>query len=182
MRNSSIDFFRAIAIFAIIILHTSPFLGSNNIFFKSLYIGLSQASRFAVPYFFIVAGYFFGRKIQSGAVPKKAFMVYVKRLLPLYIIWSFFYIVLPTNIKSEVMSLGLMEATYQKVCTITADPVELFFQGGRGHLWFLLSLLIALGIISLFLKLNRKQWIIPISSFLYFSAKTQAQHNTQSRQ
>jgi surface polysaccharide O-acyltransferase-like enzyme len=66
------------------------------------------------------------------------------------------------------MESGLWKATYQKIYNLISDPITLLFQGGRGHLWFLLSLLIALGIITLFLKLNRAQWILPIAASLYF--------------
>lgn len=168
MRISSIDFFRAIAIFAVILLHTSPFHGSNDTFFKLLDAVINQATRFAVPYFFIVAGYFVGRKIRSGSLPEKVFKVYVKRLLPLFLIWTIIYMILPTNIKKQVLKFGLLEATYQKIYSLISDPITLLLQGGRGHLWFLMSLLLALGIITLFLKLDKKQWVIPIASLLYF--------------
>ena len=168
MRISSIDFFRTIAIFAIIVLHTSPFKGSDNVFFESLYIGLNQAARFAVPYFFIVAGYFFGRKILSGTLPEKAFTLYAKRLLRLFFIWTIVYMILPTDIKKRIMELGLWEATYEKIYYLVSDPLTLLFQGSRGHLWFFLSLVMALGIITIFLKLNKKQFIMPVSVSLYF--------------
>ena len=167
MRISSIDFFRTIAIFTVILLHTSPFRDSNNIFFETLYIGLSNATRFAVPFFFIVSGFLFGKQIHSGAMPGKLFKVYVNRLLPLFLIWSMIYMILPTDIKKQVIKFGLWEAIYQKIYNLISHPITLLFEGSRGHLWFLLSLLMALGVITVFLKLNKKQWIIPIASFLY---------------
>ena len=168
MRISSIDFFRSAAIFAVIILHTSPFRDSHNVSYEALYIGITNAARFAIPYFFIVAGYFFGKKIRSGTLPGELLKVYTERLLPLFLLWSSIYLILPTNIKKQVVTSGLWQATYQKVYSIIADPITLVFQGGRGHLWFLISLLMALGIMTLVLKLNRERCIIPIAALLYF--------------
>jgi surface polysaccharide O-acyltransferase-like enzyme len=168
MRLASIDFFKTIAIFAIIVLHTSPFHGYENKLFILLDAIINQATRFAIPYFFIVAGYFLGRKLLSGVRPEEVFKTYLKRLFPLFIVWSVLYMILPTNIKKEVIRYGLWHATYHKISNIISDPITLSMQGGRGNLWFLISLLMAFGIITLFLKLNRRKWIIPIASLLYF--------------
>ena len=168
MRISSIDFFRVIAIFAIILNHTSPFGGSNNIFFETLYIVISQSTRFAVPFFLTVAGYFYGNKLLTGTLPIIAFKTYFRRLFPIFLIWSFIYMILPTNIKKQVLQSGLWEASYQKITTLLSDPVTLLFEGSRGHLWFLISLLISLGIITLLIKYDKKHIIIPLALALYF--------------
>lgn len=60
-RIESVDLFRLLAIFCVIMIHAKPFLGStlfgcgvNN------YLGIfiNQISRFAVPFFFTISGFF----------------------------------------------------------------------------------------------------------------------------
>jgi surface polysaccharide O-acyltransferase-like enzyme len=167
MRITCIDFFRTVATFAIITIHTSPFREANKGIFHSLCIAMDQVARFAVPYFFVVAGYFFGRKVLSGISAIILFKQYAKRFLPLHFVWSVIYIVLPTDIKSEVLQYGFWDAAYQKLLILIADPEKLLLQGGRGHLWFLLALLSAIGIISVFLQTGKQKWLLPVASLLY---------------
>jgi surface polysaccharide O-acyltransferase-like enzyme len=61
-RNERVDAFRVLAIIAVIIIHTQPF--EHQDFSSDEHLGvaaiLNQASRFAVPVFFAMSGYFLG--------------------------------------------------------------------------------------------------------------------------
>ena len=70
MRIQSIDTFKGLAILGVIVIHTEPFLAIQAIRVKSYwyYLGnaLQQISSFAVPFFFVAAGYFFSQGAVKG--------------------------------------------------------------------------------------------------------------------
>lgn len=167
MRSSSIDYFKTIAIFAIITLHTSPFHGYEGNLLQALDVGINQAARFAIPFFFIVSGYLFKIKISCKAAPICVFKIYVKRIIPLFLLWTVIYIIVPTDIKKQVIEYGLWEAMSKKIYWIIQDPMTLLFQGYKGHLWYLMSLVWALGIVTLFVRMNKEKWLLPVAAMLY---------------
>ena len=61
-RLVSLDACRVVAIFAVIVLHTMPFYGTRLLGGFDGYIAaaLNQGARFAVPFFFLASGFFFG--------------------------------------------------------------------------------------------------------------------------
>jgi len=65
-RIKSVDVIRLLAITAVIVIHTSTFKNIPGDLYENLFIILNQLSRFAVPFFFVIAGYFWGKKIRSG--------------------------------------------------------------------------------------------------------------------
>lgn len=162
-RSSSIDFFRTIAIFAIITLHTSPFHGRDGNLLHALDIGINQATRFAIPYFLIVSGYYFRKKVSSDIAIGNAFKIYLQRIIPLFLIWTCIYIIVPTDIKKQVMEYGLLVAMSEKSHWIIADPATLLFQGYKGHLWYLISLLWALSIVTILSSMKKERWLLPIA-------------------
>lgn len=79
-RNCSIDIFRYVCAVLVVAIHTQPF--------SDLHTGLGFVftqilPRIAVPFFFLVAGYFYTGKLESG---KPCFLPYVKRLFITYFI------------------------------------------------------------------------------------------------
>ena len=94
MRIQSIDSFRVIAILAVISIHTQPFsdthyFGENDKVLAALFY---QGTRFAVPFFFIAAGYFFGKKLENNK-NQANIVVYssILRVLEIWIFWNIFY-------------------------------------------------------------------------------------------
>jgi surface polysaccharide O-acyltransferase-like enzyme len=89
---------------------------------------IGQAARFAVPYFFIVAGMFLTRRAQAGAV--------VRRLMIPFAFWVIVYLIASGD------GLGAL-----------ASPrylIRLLVEGGSGfHLWFLPALAICSAIVIL---------------------------------
>lgn len=117
MRNNSLDTFRLFAAFAVIILHVRygslPPVAEENI---------RLLGRFAVPFFFLVSGYFFYQNfLKSG---DRYFTKSIQRLLGIFIIACIVYI----PIRFEKLSFSF----------------SLLYDGTNLHLWFLSSMIFGL--------------------------------------
>jgi surface polysaccharide O-acyltransferase-like enzyme len=159
MRISSIDLFRAITVFYIILVHgimayPTPFKGETWFVINVL---VTQGVRFAIPFFSIVAGYFFGKKIRAGENPQTLLSSYTKRLMSLFILWSIIYIILPPN----------FHLIHNKINWIVSHPLTFILQGSRVHLWFFISMVLSLGIIELFVSRKQGVRLMVVSIILY---------------
>ena len=170
-RIQSVDIFRLLAIIAVISLHTTPFKvesAVNTDLFEYLSVLINQLSRFAVPFFFIISGYFYSVKLNNGTDPLSAANKMGYRILTLFLFWCFVYL-LPYNISAiyEHGILGPIKVSYWSINHLIAHPIKLVMQGTKIHLWFMISLLFSLYICSFFIY---KKWIkslIIISIVLY---------------
>ncbi len=170
-RIESVDVFRLIAIIAVICLHTSPFCGpefSNNYIYKYLAVIIDQTARFAVPFFFIVSGYFWGVKVREGSDPLFSANRMGKKIILIFLFWSFVYL-LPYNVFSvfKFGILGPLKVFYWNVLNVLNAPASFFVQGTKVHLWFLVGLLCALYITAFFVKYNAPVLLLCFSVILY---------------
>ena len=142
-RIKAVDVGRCLAAFAVVLIHCTPKCPLE------LDVFINQAARFAVPYFFIISGYFFGRKLlekRESLFPLCAQSV--KMLLLIYIAWLVIYILIPTNIEI-IRNFGFQTAIIRQVDisynSFIAHPWHFFLGGGElsGHLWFFPSLVMA---------------------------------------
>lgn len=151
MRNNSIDSLRFIAIICVIIIHIPPY--------KDSFLGqmIKQTARFAVPYFFIIAGYLFYEKIKIDRENIKYPTKYGIRLLNVYLFWYAVYalwpLFAPENI-SDIVNNGFMHEFNSWGTKFYNDATDhlLYYigVGGRGyHLWYLPSLGMAILILSI---------------------------------
>lgn len=168
MRISSIDFIRTLAIFSVILIHTSPFKTYNTELTNYLAVLINQGARFAVPFFFIVSGYFLGKKICAIVDPNVFFYAFAKRILLIFVAWSLIYLLVPNNIEafSSYGVKAFIQVPYWRWLTIINEPLRTIFQGTKIHLWFLISLLCALLVSLVALKLSQKM-LIAIALLLY---------------
>ena len=158
-RNATIDLFRVIAIFGVIVVHTDPV--TRKVFTSApehlANLMITGAGRLAVPFFFVVSGYFFGRKIRDGAPPLPLFTNYAKRLLRIWVLWSLIYLCLPLRL-GQWFHQGWWPAMVQQFRHMAAHPLLIVFVGGKGHLWFLMALVMALALAAICEKL-RARWV-----------------------
>ncbi len=90
-RIQSIDTFRALAIIAVISIHTTPFGGhESGLTYGYLDVLINQGSRFAVPLFFILSGFFFAKKIKKENL---IIPIMKNNITRLFMIWLFFSVV-----------------------------------------------------------------------------------------
>ncbi|MDH5728115.1 MAG: acyltransferase [Gammaproteobacteria bacterium] len=170
-RIESVDVFRLIAIVAVIAIHTTPFRYAENTggdLYKYLDLLINQASRFAVPFFFIISGYFWGMKIRRGDDVYQVSLSMSKRIFFIFLAWSFIYL-LPLNI-GAIVEFGLsgpFDLAYNNWSNLIHDPVRLIFEGSRVHLWYLTSLIISLLITAFLVAKNLSKTLLVTALFLY---------------
>lgn len=166
-RIQSVEVFRVFAIIAVISIHTAPFggIGDNQIY-TFLNIAINQGSRFAVPFFFIMSGFFFAKKINGGGAVFSTMVGALKRLLAIWLFFSIVYI-FPYDLIAafEYGSLGPFKVIYWNLLSIKNDLMQFVFQGTKVHLWFLVSLAWAIIITSFFLRCFQSNPLPPLIVF-----------------
>ena len=150
-RNPSIDVFRYICAILVIAIHTGPFKEIN----ESLgFIVTDIIPRVAVPFFFIVSGYFYVCKLQNG---EKPLWNSIKRLLIVYSLWSIFYYLI------QYIQWGYYNPKGFAINCV----VSFIFYGSSYHFWFFPALIFALCFTTLLWKMRYQKIIIPLSIILY---------------
>ncbi|MBI1910836.1 MAG: acyltransferase [Deltaproteobacteria bacterium] len=172
MRMPGVDVIKAIAILGVICIHTNPF-GPKEfdsfIHLKLLFHFINQASKFGVPFFFIASGFFFGRSLGKGGEPIDIFLKYFKRLLPVFIIWSAVFSLIPANkaVMANGILSGFLAVTIKAINSIIEAPFLFLMNGTWIHLWFLPALIVGLAIVAVFLSLKIERYLIYFALFLF---------------
>lgn len=182
-RIDSIDFFRLIAIVAVIIIHSTAFksnLPCTNHLFEDFYIFLNQASRFAVPFFFFISGFLWGKKVRESGNPLSTAKASARRIGLIYLAWCIIYL-LPLNLSSihEYGLLGPIKISYWNIMYLLHNPMKLILEGTKVHLWFLPALILCFYISGLFIRFNLFKSLFFFSLSLYLiGLLTKAYANT----
>lgn len=149
-RIYSFDYFKFFAIIGVIIIHTGGLYGVTlgNVSLNTLGFFLETTARFAVPFFFITAGFLFGIKAEERGV-KSQYPGYAKRLVLLYGVWSLVYFI--SNAVSSVAWFGLSFGQYVKE---SLSVVDFLYYGMKisEPLWFLPALFISISLVSLAIR------------------------------
>ncbi len=164
-RLSSLEMGRVLAIFAVVVIHSGPLRGemySESI--NTLSDVINQICRFAVPFFFVLTGYFVQPKLNQN--PKKAFFHYPKPLSLIWLAWSVIYLLLPFRF-DVVMSQGYIAERSDYWGFLLKTPLNTLFEGGLVHLWYIPGLLCALGIMALLISKRQETLMVPLALGLY---------------
>ena len=131
---SGIDLFKLIASLLIVLLHATE--TQDWIACEVRYV----LTRFAVPFFFMVSGFFFYKGLNRAENKKVYFWKYEKNLAKLYLIWALL-IYAPFEIE-----VYISKYSEQGVFRILFTLFRRFFVIGITPFWYLISLmLITLG-------------------------------------
>lgn len=183
VRSGSVDAVKFYAIIFVIIIHVDPYSGTLVGNF------LNQASRFAVPFFFIMSGYFFYKKnIRDLSCVTRMTVEYGTRLLYIYLFWYAIYAFWPLYEPgnwNDILNNGIL----YEINTWTSDFIEDFSNhilyylaagGARYHLWFLPSL--GLGILNLAISIRFDvfRWGFVFSLILFVIALLNAPYKNSS--
>ena len=169
-RNERVDAFRVLAIIAVIIIHTQPF--EHQDFSSDEHLGvaaiLNQASRFAVPFFFAMSGYFWGSKLTESSSALTQCLRPSRRILLTFFAWSVIYLA-PTDLSAYQSTdlTGLIKGIYWRILGFTSNPMALLLQGSKNHLWFLASLLCSLVITALLIRIELPRLLAILSIALF---------------
>jgi surface polysaccharide O-acyltransferase-like enzyme len=141
-RNGSVDAFRLLAAFCVILLHLEyPALPGN------LVSGVRLLCRWAIPFFFIVSGYYFAS--QHAAAKELNIQKLVGRLIWIFLLWSIIY--LPV-----VLNQHDFKTAFQRLFS----PNFVYF-GSFVHLWFISSLIFGYILIA-FLYQFKMEYTLPV--------------------
>lgn len=179
-RVASIESFRVLAIFAVILSHTGFVTDLSQLAGESLAVVLTGYLVWwvGVPYFFITAGYFFRQSVLQDNNPIAQLRRYVAPLVWIFIGWMCLYIVVPPNWPGEVLHHGLWQTFYstalKNVQLITTDHIKLILMGHRPiyHLWFLPALVFSLAALTFVAIYRLQRYLIHIVVCLYVLALT----------
>lgn len=164
-RISSLELGRLLAIFAVVTIHAGPLRGelySENI--NTLSDVINQVCRFAVPFFFVLTGFFVQPKLTQA--PKETFLGYAKPLMVIWLAWSAIYLALPFRF-DLVFTEGYLAERSGYWDYLLQTPLNTLFEGGLVHLWYIPGLLYALGILALLIGKGQQSLIVPLALGLY---------------
>lgn len=174
-RVASIESFRVLAIFMVILCHTpfqrnlSRVADGNSLIILTGYL----VWWVGVPYFFITAGYFFQQSVLTHANPIAQFRRYVAPLAWILFAWMGIYVITPNNWPAEIFHHGLWEPFYteafKNVNLLTTQHIWLFIEGRRPvwHLWFIPALMFGLAILTLMAICQLRKYLVYVIITFY---------------
>lgn len=150
----SIDFMRVICAFMVVIIHTQS-IGGNDVWG---YIISQIIPRVAVPFFFMISGYFLSLSLTKKRDIRIIFK-YLKRVIITYTLWSIIYYIisLPYIIRNNV---PIGKATKHFM-------INFFSIGSSYHLWYFPALIFSVLVLAIFYKFNKLKLLIVLSILLY---------------
>lgn len=161
----SIEMMRVIAMLAVIVIHTGIFINgpisNGEAWLANI---MNQLSRFAVPYFFLVAGFLIQPKIIND--PIAVMRKYNVPLFKIWGLWSVICLLLPIN-SQTLIEQGYLSERLGYWDYLLSSPLNSLLEGGLVHLWFLPALMIAVAIIALFAYFKKIKWLLPIAIIVY---------------
>ncbi|WP_261817629.1 acyltransferase [Vibrio gallicus] len=164
-RIPSLELGRIIAILAVITIH-SQLLVTYPLYNETPWLGdfINQASRFAVPYFFLLTGYLLQPKLTQN--PIGTALGYIKPLTLIWLVWSVIYLPIPFNL-TTVITQGYVAERSQYWNFLAQTPINSLLEGGLVHLWYLPALVVGVGIIAVVIRLNIQAMLLPLGLILF---------------
>lgn len=152
-RNYTVDIFRLLGAFSVVVLHTVSY-GDLP---PSVIILVKNSTRWAVPFFFLVSGYYFEKRYRVD--PEKAILKNLKNLIGVFIssniVYFFFNLYKGAPLSSSFSLYALMTGNYF-------------------HLWFIGSMIV--GYLTMWFVLEQKPHKVALISatglFLLFALCT----------
>ena len=162
-RLQSVDLFRVIAIISIIAIHTKPFVDPSTTFGEQLDLAvfINQVTRFAVPFFFLVSGYFWAKKCEQEQRIVGPTLRMAGRILVIFVVWSIIYI-FETDLVGYLgdPSIDPVRRSYYHVWSLLRRPFDSIMNGTKVHLWFLPGLLSALALVAFLVHFKLKRVLV----------------------
>ena len=164
---------RVIAIIAVMAIHTNPFTDQPAHVGASLDLAtiVNQLARFAVPFFFIMSGYFWAQKVTEPHAVYKPTLDMVKRAALIFLVWSLVYLVETRLIESFASGApGPFDQILLNIKKATSNLFNTSLQGTKAHLWFLPSLIFSVLISALLIRLKYERLLIFLAIAFYLIA------------
>lgn len=139
-----LDLMKFICALLVVGIHTEPF-AAVNILDK----GFAVITRIAVPFFFVTSSFFYFKKPTSF----QGFLNFAARLLSIYISWILIY---------EIISL--LRGQRPDVDFL----IYSIFVRGYSHFWYLLALVVSVGLCSVLLKVLKNPKIVTAIALMLY--------------
>ena len=169
-RLQSVDVLRVAAIIAVISIHTTPFSSPSIPVGERLDLAtvINQLARFAVPFFFVLSGYFWAHKIATGGTVISSTLPMVKRIALLLFSWSIIYL-FPTDLSAslEYGLFGPLKSSYWNLSDAINRRFDTLLEGTMYHLWFLPALVCSLVISALLLHYGPRSLLVVLAVVLF---------------
>ena len=124
----------------------------------------NQATRFAVPMFFLIAGYLIQPKLSKA--PIETAKRYSLPLIRIWLVWSILSLLMPLNFQAVAES-GYLTERQGYWDYLLSNPVNSLLEGGLLHLWFIPSLIMAVVFTALCVSWDKTRWVLPAAAILY---------------
>ncbi|WP_136716894.1 acyltransferase family protein [Halorientalis salina] len=168
-RIYSVDAMRIVAMVPIVLIHTDPFQG-YSLYGNMFNFATKTTARFAVPFFFLTAGYFFALKTTSRD-PTRYFVARAKRITSLYVFGlalaaPVFFI--GALVRARLSGRNVVDSALGTLAGFLS-PVELLYYGTSVSeiLWFLPALLFSFAFVYAFVRTNRTALLLPAALCLH---------------
>jgi surface polysaccharide O-acyltransferase-like enzyme len=180
-RIESIESLRVFAIVGVILWHTDLLLRLRHLGGGRWPVDLTIDLVWwvSLPYFFIVAGYFFGKSVDTDGHPIARLRHYSSSLIGILVAWVCVYAVIPSNWPVAVRDHGWWQPFQAEVLKnmplLATQHIRLFLEGDLPvwHLWFLPALMFSLATVALISLFRLRRWVIPLMVGLYLLALTE---------
>lgn len=159
-RHHTIDVAKFIASFFVVGIHTSIFYDNSN---TVNFIIAEIFCRLAVPFFAVCSGYFLSHSLEKSYFSFSPIKRQGIKLLRLYLLWTFLYFLFTIP---YAISGG-----YFTIANYKGFLVESIFSGSYYHLWYLLSVIYALPVFWLIIKIIKNKVAIFVLSTALYSIK-----------
>jgi surface polysaccharide O-acyltransferase-like enzyme len=164
---------RVLAIIAVIAIHTEAFSGQASPIGTALDLAtvVNQLARFAVPFFFIMAGYFWAQKVSAPRAVYQPTLAMVKRALLIFVVWSLVYL-LETRLVESFFNgpSGPLDQIYANFEKALSNLFNTALQGTKGHLWFLPALISSVMVSAVLIRLQCERLLVVVAVIFYLVA------------
>ena len=178
LNYQNLNILKYISSILIIVLHLRPFLNFSN----ELDLAFNNIiTRICVPIFFIITGYFVAKKEKEN---KNYIKEYIKKTIPLYLIWSLLYI--PVIIGTIIQYLPIINEYISKInitlplliiLSIILLPiivlVALCYTGVYYHLWYFPAIIFSLLVLKKWKQKFNIKYLLIISFILLLFGATE---------
>lgn len=152
---AAIDITKYVSALLVVCIHTYPLIDISetlNTYF------LQTVCRIAVPFFFMISGFFLFRKINGTQQDNEVLKKYLWRLLKLYLIWTVIYLpyTIYNYLQADTGILGI--ASYLR---------DFILNGSYYHLWFLPALMTGTLIVYYLYKKKGIVFTLKVAFILY---------------
>ena len=148
-RNNTIDVLRLVFAVLVVSIHTMALYCFGEDAWLATSMGVA---RIAVPFFFIITGYFFYPKVKKG----KSGNTYIKKIFKFYITWVLIEAI-------TLFPLLISDSIQELISTL----IGVLLIGVTGSLWYLSSMILALLVTKQLLKKDKFILLFIVSSILF---------------